>query len=316
MRDLAAELEVSLDALRTRVEAARRKLFTHREARVHPYKDDKILTDWNGLMIAALAKGALAFQEPEYAEAATKAADFVLGTLRNASGRLLHRYREGEAGIDAHADDYAFMVFGLLNLYEATFDVRHLQSALELNRQMIEHFWDEGEGGFFFTAHDAEGLLIRRKEIEDGAIPSGNSVAMLNLLRLARITGDGNFENMASRINQLFSSSIERYPSAFTQFLAALDFAVSRSNEVVLAGTAGARDVKEMVSALSGHFIPNMVLLFRPSGEEKPAIAEIAGYTAGQAGVDGKATAYVCTGFSCEQPTTDPDKMLEHLGVR
>ena len=188
LTEVAFKNKESLDGLKERVEAARQKLFDVRDKRVHPHKDDKILADWNGLMIAALAKGAQVFDEPKYAEVAKRAADFILTDMRRADGRILHRYREGHAAIQANADDYAFLIWGLLELYETIFDVHYLRTALDLNSEMIKYFWDEQDGGFYFTADDAEELIVRQKEIYDGAIPSGNSVAVLNLFRLARIT--------------------------------------------------------------------------------------------------------------------------------
>ncbi len=315
LEEEAARREMSPAALSKRLDRARQKLFSIRERRVHPYKDDKILTDWNGLMIAALAKGALVLREPRYAAAADRAADFILKRLRK-EGKLLHRFRDGRAGIDANADDYAFLVFGLLNLYETTFETGRLQAALDLNQEMIDRFWDQEGGGFYFTAHDAEALILRRKEVDDGAVPSGNSMAMLNLLRIARITGAVDFEERASRIGRIFSNTVGRYPSAYTQFLVGVDFATAPSREVVLVGRAASPDLEAMRESLSRPFLPHLVLLFKPADEEAPQIVRIAEFTALHGAVDGKATAYVCTDFRCEQPTTDPDRMLELLGVR
>ncbi|HLG28805.1 MAG TPA: thioredoxin domain-containing protein, partial [Candidatus Brocadiales bacterium] len=192
--EIALSLNISQEELNKKIQVAREKLFKVREKRVHPHKDDKVLTDWNGLMIAALAKGSQAFNEPEYSVAAGRAVDFILKNLRDKSGELLHRYRDGESGIRANVTDYAFLVWGLTELYEATFDVNYLKTALELNRELIENFWDEDNGGFYFTSSDVEELIVRQKEINDGAIPSGNSVAMLNLIRLGRITANSDLE--------------------------------------------------------------------------------------------------------------------------
>jgi uncharacterized protein YyaL (SSP411 family) len=189
LEQTAAELNMPPEDLRGRMNAAITKLFAVREKRIHPYKDDKILTDWNGLMITALAKAARSFDNTDYADAAEKAAAFILGHMRTPEGRLLHRYRDGEALLPAHVDDYAFFISGLIELYEAVFDSKYLEAALELNRDFIKHFWDEKRGGFYFTADDAEEILIRKKEVYDAALPSGNSMAMLNLLRLGRMTG-------------------------------------------------------------------------------------------------------------------------------
>jgi len=300
-------------ALTERLEAARGRLFEARDRRVHPLTDDKILTDWNGLMIAALAKGAQALGERRYREAAERAATFILNQMRTPEGRLLHRYRDGQAGLAALVDDYAFLIWGLLELYEATFDAGHLRVALELNQDLLRYYWDEKAGAFYFTAKDAEELLVRRKEAYDGAVPSGNSVAALNLLRLGRITGEADLERQASRIGQVFSESVRQAPSAFTQLLLAVDFAVGPSYEVVIVGEPASEDTRGMLAALRGFYSPNKVVLLRPAGEASPAIGEIAPFTQPQTSLDGKATAYVCSGYSCAQPTTDAGKMLELL---
>ena len=316
LAELAAGLRVPEGALRKRLEAARQKLFAAREKRVHPHKDDKILTDWNGLMIAALAKGARALGEPRYAEAARRAADFILKTLRTADGRLLHRFRDGHAGLPAHADDYAFLVWGLLELYEATFDVRHLRDAIALNDTMLTHNWDERGGALFFTADDGEKLLVRTKEIADGAVPSANSVAMLNLLRLSRITGRPELEAKAAAIARAFAADVARAPAAYTQLMAALDFAVGPSYEVVIVGDLLKPDTQAMVQALRSRFVPSKVALHRPNGRAEPEIARLAPFTKAHAEIDGKATAYVCVNHACKLPQTDVAKMLELLSPR
>ncbi len=314
--DAASLLNLEIEQLESQVETAREKLFSEREKRVHPHKDDKILTDWNGLVIAALAKGASAFDEPKYAEAAGRAAGFILGKMQKANGELLHRYRGGDAGIDANLDDYAFMVWGLLELYEATFDVSYLQAAIRLNSSMIAKFWDDKNGGFYFTTGDSEDLIVRQKEIYDGAVPSGNSVAMLNLLRLGRITAKPDLEGKAAGIGSFFSNAVKQYPAAFTQLMVALDFSVGPSYEVVIVGDSQAKDTRDMLDALRKQFIPNKVLLFRPAYKEKSDITSIAEFTKGQSTVGGKATAYVCLNYECKLPTTDIDKMLELLDVK
>jgi len=309
---IAGDLKMTEKALGERLEAAREKLFAVRETRIHPHKDDKILTDWNGLMIAALAKGAQVLDEPRYRETAERAAGFILNRLRAPKGRLLHRYRDGEAGIPAHVDDYAFLIWGLIELYEATFQVSYLQAALDLNRDLLTHFWDDKKGGFYLTADDGEKLLVRQKEVYDGAVPSGNSVALWNLLRLGRITGDADLEEKAARIGRAFAGSVQQMPSAYTQLMVALDFAVGPSHEVVIAGSLEAEDTKAMLKALRRHYFPNKVVLFRPE-EEMPEIAQLAEFTRSQVSLNGRATAYVCQSYRCERPTTDTKTMLEML---
>ena len=313
--DLVSELKIPEASLQRRVEVARQKLFETRKRRIRPHKDDKILTDWDGLMIAALSKGAQAFDRPDYTAAARRAADFVLATMRSPDGRLLHRFREGEAAIPAHVDDYAFMVWGLIDLYEASFEVKYLRSALDLNSDLFSRFWDPSGGGFFFTAKDGEQLLVRRKEIYDGAVPSGNSVAALNFLRLARITGNTDLEVQANRIGKAFSGDVRQAPIAHTQLLSAIEFGIGPSYEVVLAGNPGEDDLKVMVNRLRSKFIPNKVVLLRPDGDKTPEISSLAQYTVPQNSIDGCATAYVCINYQCQLPTTDPEKMLELLNA-
>lgn len=310
---IASRMGMSSEDLEGRLEKVRQKLFAAREMRVHPHKDDKILTDWNGLMIVALAKAAQALNHSEYSDAARKAADFILSNMRAPDGRLLHRFRDGEAALSAHVDDYAFFIWGLVELYEATFDVRYLRAALDLNKDFLERFWDRNAGGFYFTAEDSEELLLRKKEIYDGATPSGNSVAALNLMRLARITADTDLERNAEQIGRTFSGNIRQFPSAYTQMLLATEFAVGPSREVVIAGKPGARDTEEMLRELGRLFLPNKVVILRPSDETAAQIEAIAEYTKHQQGIDSKATAYVCRNYNCELPTTDPKKMVELL---
>jgi uncharacterized protein YyaL (SSP411 family) len=314
--EIASQLKIPEGEIESRIETARQKLFDVRERRVHPHKDDKILTDWNGLMIAALSKGAQAFNEPSYTEAAGRAADFLLKNTRKPDGRLLHRYRDGQADIGGNVDDYAFLIWGLIELYESTFDANYLQTAINLNSDLIKHFWDDKGGGFYFTPDDGESLIVRQKEIYDGAIPSGNSVAMLNLLRLGRMTGNPDFEEKAATIGRAFSNRVKQFPGAFTQLMVALDFAIGPSYEVVIVGNSQSEDTKAMLNTLGRQFVPNKVVLLRPTEKESPDVIRIAEFTKNQSSLGGKATAYVCLNYVCKLPTTDISKMLELLGVK
>jgi len=300
---------------RDKIEALRQKLFDVREKRIHPQKDDKILTDWNGLMIAAFARAGQVLDEPKYTAAAKKAADYVLTTLTDKDGRLLKRSRLGKAGLTAHLEDYAFVVWGLLDLYEATFDTKYLAEAIRLNDLMIKHFKDDKDGGFYMTADDAEKLLVRTKKLYGGAIPSGNAVAILNLTRLNRMTADPDYEKEALATVKAFSAEVDKTPSAFPVVLVALDFIFGPSNEIVIAGKLDADDTKAMLAAVRKPFLPNKVLIFRPD-DDPATITKLAPYTKTQASKGGKATAYVCRNFTCELPTTDIMKMLESLGKK
>ncbi|MCJ7547341.1 MAG: thioredoxin domain-containing protein [Deltaproteobacteria bacterium] len=310
---IASDLAIPLEVLIQRLGTARVRLLEARAKRVRPHKDDKILTDWNGLMIAALAKGDQVFDEPRYAEAARQSADFILTRLVDARGRLYHRYRDGEAAIEAFLDDYAFLCWGLIELYEATFETSYLQKALDLNAMMLKYFWDRERGGFYFTADDADRVLVRKKEIYDGAVPSGNAVAMLNLQRLARLTGHQEYVEKAAALARTFSDAVMQSPGAHTQLLIALDLARGPSYEVVIVGDPQAEDTKAMVGALRKAFVPNKVVIFRPPNEEAPTITRLAGFTKDLGSLDGKATAYVCRAFRCELPTTDVHRMLALL---
>ncbi|MCI0417088.1 thioredoxin domain-containing protein [bacterium] len=310
---LGSERKLEEQLLRLRIEEARKKLFQVREARVHPLKDDKILADWNGLMIASFAKAAAALAEPKYAEAASRSANFILNKMRKQDGSLIHRYRSGEAALQAHVDDYAFLVYGLIELYQTTFEISFLKNAIELNDHMLRHFWDEPAGGFFFTSDTGEQMLVRTKEVYDGAVPSGNSVAYFNLLRLGRITANPELERKAEQLERAFAGQIGHLPSAYTQFLIGLDFRIGPAYEVVVAGRPETGDTAEMLVALQKVFAPRKVLVFRPEQEGIPEISRFAPYTVPQKSIDGKAAAYICQNYVCNLPTTDVREAIEQL---
>ncbi len=313
--ELAEKHGFDAHELKALIASMRDKLFEAREGRVHPLKDDKILTDWNGLMIASLSKAGRVLGEERYTTAASRAAEFVLAELRDGDGRLLKRYRNGDAGLPAHLDDYAFMTWGLLELYESTFEVKHLRAAVELTDTMLDLFWDDDGAGLYMTADDGEKLLLRSKEAYDGAIPSGNSVAALNLLRLHRMVAEETYGSRAEALLKEFSSLLDRGPSGFCQLLNAADFSIGPSVELVIAGKEGGEDVSRMLAAVRQAFAPNMVVLFRPDGEADPEIAGLAEYAREQRAIEGKATAYVCRNFACKAPMTDPSEVLEDIGA-
>ncbi len=306
---IAAIKGFTVAELEARLSEARKVLFDEREKRIHPHKDDKILTDWNGLMIAALAKGAQAFDRKDYLQAAQRCADFIIREMRITAGELLHRCRDGQAGLPAHVDDYAFLIWGLIELYEASFDVKYLSTAIRLNDEFITRFQDEKNGGFFFTAHDSENLPARNKEIYDGATPSGNSTAALNLIRLSRITGDSSLEKKAVEIGKAFSETVMKFPSAYTQLLSSLDFVSGPSFEIVVVGERDSPDTLDMLKEIRAVFEPNKTVILKPLDETEPEIVRIAPFTASLSALDGKATAYVCRNYNCDLPTTDPDDL-------
>ena len=313
LADFAGKENLEPDELASRLESARERLFQHREKRVHPLKDDKILTAWNGLMIAALAKGHQVFGDNAYANAAAGAATFILKNLKRPDGRLLCRYRQGEAAYPAYLDDYAFMVWGLLELYQATFDITWLEEALSLNRDMVDIFWDGEHGGLFFTGKGNEKLLTRSKEIYDGATPSGNSVAALNLLRLGRLTGNVELERKAEELIQSFSSEIAAYPMGYTQMLHAIDFMIGPTKEIVIAGDPKQEATKQMIRSVQQAYLPNKVILLYWDGPEKETTEKLVPFLKEMKPVDNKPTAYICQQYACQTPITSLEELQEAL---
>ncbi len=311
--DLALDYKTSPSELKEKLEEARKKIFSYREKRIHPHKDDKILTDWNGIMISALAQGARILNDEELLNAAEKAINFMLTHLRTANGKLMHRFREGKAGINAYVDDYSFMIWGLIEMYQTTFETKYLKLALDLNNTLISDFWDENIGGFYFTSDDGEQLIIRQKEIYDGAIPSGNSVAMMNLLKLSYLTGNLEFERKADIISRVFAEKIKLNPSAFTMLMSAVDFGIGPSYKLVIAGDSNAEDTKAMIEEIRKHFFPNIMLIQRPMELESPEIDQIAYFIKLYYDIDKKATAYACFNQGCKPATTSKTQMLEYL---
>lgn len=310
--ELSSKLGVRYKKLISVLRDVRQKLFDAREKRVHPLKDDKILTDWNGLMIAALAKGAQVFGSTRLSEAAENAVDFIFEKLQRADGRLIHRYREGETAVDGNLDDYAFLVWGLIELYEATFNAGYLEEALRLQDDMLEHFWDKEGGGFFFNADDSEKLLVRHKEFRDGAVPSGNSVAFLNLVRLSRMTGKTIYEEKAAVLTKVVSSHQEGTPSHNTMFLAALDFFIGPTFEIAIVECPSSKDTIKLLEAIRTGFAPNKVVLLKKESQKN--LEKVAGFTKDMKTIDDKTTVYICRNFVCNKPITEIEEVLKVIG--
>lgn len=287
------------------------KLFEARKKRIPPYKDDKILTAWNGLMISALAYGARVLNEPRYLDAAKRSAGFLLKNLVK-DNRLLRRFREGEAAVFGFQDDYSFFVAGLIDLYESTFEVEWLEEAKRRMDQMIELFWDDASGGFFYTANDAEPLILRQKEYYDGAVPSGNSAACLSLVRLSHMLGDSSLEQRAQRTFRS-NPQIQEFPMGFPSMFRAFDFALGPTREIVLAGKKGSKDFDAAARFIREGFHPRQVVLYHPEGEEAGRIEKLAAFLKGQDSKDGKVTAYVCHNHRCESPATDLTQLRKLL---
>jgi hypothetical protein len=310
LAEFAAAEGQSTESVRDDLEQARQLLFEHREGRIHPLKDDKQLVSWNGFMIAAMAKAAQAFAEPRYTEAATKAADFILAKLRNQDGRLLRRYRDGEAKITGFCEDYAYLVWGLIELYEATFETRYLAEAQTLTDDMLRLFWDDARGGLYFTGTDGENLLVRSKEYNDGALPSGNSVAAMNLIRLGRMTGKTEYEERADALLKSFAQQFSSSPINYLQAWWAVDFAVGPAQEIVVAADSKA-GLTNLADAVRARYLPRKVLL-ATSADDPQAVA-LAPFLKMMGPINGQPAAYVCRNFQCETPVTTTEALIQRL---
>jgi len=313
LEDYAKIHQIKEKELQNKLEKIRTKLFKIRNQRIHPEKDNKILTDWNGLTIAALAEAAQAFNNKNYAEYAEKALNFILKNMKQSSGGLLHRYRKGEVIIQGFADDYVFLIYGTIELYQATFNPKHLQTALELNKYLLQHFWDKDHGGLYFTSDTNEKLIARTKEIYDGALPSANSIIMYNLIRLARITGNTELEEKAIEIGKTFTNQINQAPSGYTQMMTGLDFALGPSYEIVVVGNKDKQDTQKIIQNIHSMYLPKKVVILKePDSKDKlteklvPLIKE---YTQ----IKNQTTVFVCKNQICQQPTTDIEKMIKLL---
>ena len=307
LEQVAAESDLTMDQLIGRLAKITNKLFQAREKRVHPAKDDKVLVDWNGLMIAALARANQVLGSPKYLQAATKAADFILNGMKSQNGELYHRYAKGEKAVNGFLNDYAYLVYGLIELYEANFEEKYLQSSVELTKKMIEQFWDEENGGFFFTIKNMDDSVPRLKETYDGAVPSGNSVAFYNLLRLARLTGDSSFEEYANKLLRALSEEVTVQPLGHSFMLLGLEFALGSTFNVVLVGAPLERGTVELLTALRKKYLPNLTItMWKP---EMTSVVPGVVYEK----IDGKPTAYVCRNQTCMPPTSNVEKMMELL---
>jgi len=298
-----------------RMESIRKKLFDARERRPRPFRDDKVLADWNGLMIAALALGARALGDERYLRMAGDAASFIRTRMMTGDGRLLHRYRNGEASVPGNLDDYAFVVWGLIELYQAGFDPEHLDLALRLATSMVNHFSDVN-GGLSFSPRDGEKLVAETMENHDGAYPSGTSAAYYNLVRLSRITGDPAWEALAEKVLAGAGEGLRRHPLGYGMLLAGLQYSLGESCEVVLVGDPDNGVFREMADDLRREYRPDCVILARPDGEQGEFIGRLAPFTAAMRAEGGRPAAYVCRGKRCFPPVHTAADMRDLLAIK
>jgi len=309
---VSKELGLAPDALENILATGRAKLLEVRGKRIRPHLDDKVLTDWNGLMISAFAYGGAVLGEPRYIEAAERAASFVLGTLGR-DGRLLHRWRDEEAAGPGFLDDYTFFGMGLFDLYQATLEPRWLAESIRLSRETIRLFWDETDGAMTLVGVDGERLIIPTKEIYDGAIPSGNSVGAAWFLRMGQLIKDADIQAKGRGILSAFSIDVKRYPAGFPYFLMALDFSVGPTREIVISGERLEAATKAMLEAVRRRFLPDAVVALKEPGENGRALESLVPFAKEQRMLDGKAAAYVCRNYACERPTADLKRFEELL---
>ncbi len=308
----AKKAGVDVAAMENRAAGLRAKLLAVRSKRIRPHLDDKVLTDWNGLMLGTFAYAGAALGEERYVKAAARAGDFLLATMRTKTG-LLHRYRKGVAGIDGFLEDYAFLALGLVDLYEATFDARYLEASRDHAREMVAKFTDAKGGGFLLASAAGEALVARTKELYDGAQPSGNSAAMLVLLRVGRLAQDEKLEAAGRTALAAWASTMERYPSGYPVALSAASFAIGPSREVVIAGDPADPATQALVAEVRRRHLPNTVVLLHPPGDAGRAIEAIAPFVKSQGLVGGKPAAYVCTSFACKAPVTSAAELAKLL---
>jgi uncharacterized protein YyaL (SSP411 family) len=322
LEEVAAGLSVTPERLSEAIERGKRILFEAREERVKPGRDDKILTAWNGLMLASMAEAGAVLQRPDYVQAAAQAADFILTRLRDGNGRLLRSYKDGQSKFDAYLEDHAYLADGLLALYQATFDVRWLEEARALADEMLARFWDEESGGFFDTAsdHADQSLIIRPKNITDNAIPSGNAVAASVLLQLSVLSGPSTdsepgatYHRHAVETLRLLGGAMARHPRAFGQALSALDVYLASTKEIVIVGDPQEAVTQALLETVHGRYLPNKLLVVA-SPDQVEELSQRIPLLAGRTQIEGAASAYVCENYACQLPVTEPEALLKLLG--
>jgi uncharacterized protein YyaL (SSP411 family) len=312
--EVARKFQISVEETASILDGGRAKLFAEREKRIKPGLDDKALSAWNGLMLAAFAECAAVLDRDDFRDAAIRNATFLMEkmTYTDSDGRLrLYRtYRTGNAKLNGYQEDYAFVADGLLYLYEATFDVRWLNKASELTETLLALFWDEKDSGFFATSSDHETLIQRLKDWDDNATPSGNSVAMEVLLRLTVLTGEERYREAAAKVLRRLGSVIERHPYGFARVLSALDFYLSAPKEIAIIGSLAQSETKALLRTVYTGYLPNRVVV---SSDSPVSVSSAIPLLADRPMREGKPTAYVCENFACKEPVTDPAALSRQL---
>jgi uncharacterized protein YyaL (SSP411 family) len=308
--EVARTENVTTGQLRETLAKGRQNLFEAREKRVKPARDEKVLTAWNGLMLASFAEAGIILSRPDYTEVARRNARFVLENLRK-DGLLLRTYKEGQAKLNAYLEDYAFYIEGLLTLFETTGELEWFSEALSLTATMIDEFWDEQEGAFFYTGRSHEDLIVRSKDFFDNATPSGNSVAADVLLRIGLLTDDSDYQRRAATILRLTAAALRRYGPGFGRMLCALDFHLGKPKEIAIIGTPGSEDAESLLKTTWAPYLPNKVVALADAGNTSASNA--ISLLRDRPKIEGRATAYVCEQFMCKEPVTTPTALASQL---
>jgi uncharacterized protein YyaL (SSP411 family) len=293
-----------------KIARAKALLYEARERRVHPGLDDKVLSGWNGMMLRSFAEAALYLDEPHYRDAAVQNAEFLLAQMRP-SGRLLRTWKQGVAKIEGYLEDYAAVIDGLLATYSATFELRFLRAAKELADEMIDLFWDDAIKGFYDTGRDQEALITRPRDFFDNATPAGTSMAVDVLLRLALLTGNEEYETRAVACLRTLAPYVQQAATAFGHLLCALDFHLSRPQELAVVWTGGIEATNPLVAAVRERYLPHLLLAGGPVGEG----GDISPLLQDRPARNGAPTAYLCERYVCQAPTTDVTELREQLAA-
>ncbi|MFC0015660.1 MULTISPECIES: thioredoxin domain-containing protein [Allobacillus] len=308
LKQVAERHQLSVHEISKQLEEARNLLLNEREKRIYPHVDDKMLTSWNAMMITALLKAAKAYQQPEYTDMASQALTFIEENMYQNS-RLMARYREKDVKYKAYLDDYAYLAWAYLEYYEIDFDLTYLQIAKQLMDELFTLFWDDQEGGFFFYGDDGETLIDREKEIQEGAIPSGNSVAGVLLARLGSLTGESNYIEKLEAMYHLFYPTVQKHPYVTSFFLQSLLMTDFPSKEIVLLGNKEADSFNEFIQHYQQSYNPQLSLIAGNATE----LVKVAPFAEGYRQINGQTTIFVCENFSCQVPTTDYKDVIDQL---
>jgi uncharacterized protein YyaL (SSP411 family) len=315
--ETAAKFKLGTEEINRLLEDSRQRLFQERTHRLRPRLDDKTITAWNGLMISAFARASQVLGEPTFLTAAQKARSFLKEKCYDpGTGRLLRRFRAGEAAIAAYLDDYALLIQGLLDLYEAAFEIEDLKWAIALQNTQSRLFEDKSGGGYFTTVGGDTNLLLRMKEDYDGAEPAANSVTTLNLLRLAQMTDNRTWRQSAEAALRAYAERLRKEPSAMPQMLVALDFSLSKPKQIVIVGERDGPDTKPMLKTLHELYLPNKIVLLADGADGQRFLTGYLEFFRDLQPLQGKATAFVCENFTCQLPTTDLNTLRKQLQSR